>query len=101
MKGRTSLTHPYRFYIGMSDSEEIKYIREIIDALETGMASQHPSLNFLDPLSFHPDQAQVHLQQHVLHSEIRRHASNRDDFFLLAFGRSISRRREAQCSRFV
>ena len=71
------------------------------DELETSMTPQHPSLDLLDPLSFHPDEAQVHLQQNVLHSKIRRHASNRDGFFLLAFGRTTFGWRKAQCSCFV
>jgi len=71
------------------------------DALETSVTPQHPSLDFLDPLSFHPDEAQVHLQQNVLHSEIRRYASNRDGFLLLAFGRTFFRWRKTQRSCFV
>jgi hypothetical protein len=58
---------------------------KMADALETSMTSQHPSFDFLNPLSFHPDEAQVHLQQNVLHSEIRRHAPDRDGSLLLAF----------------
>jgi hypothetical protein len=89
--------HPYRSCIGIS--EEIA--RETTDALEARVTPQHPRLYFLDLLPFHPNKAQVHLQQDVLHRKVRRHASNGDNFLGLAFSRTIFRWCKAQRAGFV
>jgi hypothetical protein len=58
--------------------------RTMADVLETCVTPQHPRLYSLDLLSFHTNEAQIHLQKDVLHREVRRHASNRDNFILFA-----------------
>jgi hypothetical protein len=83
--------------MGMSEESA----REMTDALEARMAPQYPRLYFLDLLSFHPNKAQVHLQQNVLHRKVRRYASNGDDFFGPAFSRTFSRWCKAQRAGFV
>lgn len=39
------------------------------------MTPQHPTLHPLYPLALYTDEAQAHLQQHVLHGEIGGHAA--------------------------
>src|SRR6266576_6937582 len=78
-----------------------KFSGDMTNALEACVTPQHPRLYFLDPLSFHANKAQVHLQQSVLHREVRRYASNGDNFLVLAFNRTIFRWRKAQCAGFV
>jgi hypothetical protein len=75
--------------------------REMTDVLEARMTPQHPGLYFLNLLSFHANKTQVHLQQNVLHCEVRRHASNRDDFVFPAFNRTLFRWCKAQRAGFV
>ena len=83
--------------MGMSEERH----REMTGVLEACMTPQHPRLYFLDLLSLHTNKVQVHLQQNVLHREVRRHASDGDNFLVPAFSRTIFRWCETQSAGFV
>lgn len=70
-----------------------------MDILEARMTPEYPAFHLLYPLSLRSDEAQSHLQYHVLHRKIRRHAANMNDFVRLSF--AFGARKEVKMSGFV
>ena len=74
-----------------------------MNALEAGMAPEHPALDALYPLALDADEPQPHLQQHVLHRKVGGHAAHHDRllFAVLALAPGSLGRQEVERARFV
>ena len=70
-------------------------------SLEASMTAKNPALDARDPLALDTDQIETHMQEHVLHREVRCHTPHLYLFSSELSGLLGVLRQQIECSRFV